>query len=54
MKARNIWIAVIAVFCATLLYSGPHYLGVSSPILFAIVLAIVLVASKFLPREKEK
>jgi hypothetical protein len=54
MNARNIWIAVIAVFCAILLYSGPHYLGVRSPILFAMVLAIVFVASKFLPREKEK
>jgi hypothetical protein len=54
MKARNIWIAVIAVFCAILLYSGPHYLGVWPPILAAIVLAIVFIASVFLPKEKEK
>jgi len=54
MKARNIWIAVIAVFCAILLYGGPHYLGVGSPILVAILFVIVFVASKFLPREKEK
>ena len=54
MSARNIWIPVIAVFCASLLFSGTHYLGVRSPILFAIVLAIVFVASMFLRREKQK
>jgi hypothetical protein len=54
VNARNIWIAVIAVFCATLLFSGPHYLGVRSPILFAVVLVIVFIASRFLPSEKEK
>jgi hypothetical protein len=54
MNARNIWIAVIAVFCAILLFNGPHYLGVWSPILFAIVLAIVFIGSRFLPKAKEK
>jgi hypothetical protein len=54
MSARNIWIGIIAVFCAILLYSGPDYLHVRSPMLFAIVLVIVFIASKFLPTEKEK
>jgi len=54
MSARNVWIAVIAVFCAVLLFSGPHYLRVPEPVLFAIVLVIVGIASKFLPPEKQK
>jgi hypothetical protein len=54
MTARNVWIAVIAVSCAVLLLSGPQYLHVPQPILFAVVLAIVVIASKFLPPERQK
>jgi hypothetical protein len=54
MNLRSIPIAVIAVLCAILLFSGPRYLGVRSSILFGIVLAIVLIASVFLPTAKEK
>jgi len=45
---------MIAVSCAILLLSGPHYMGVRQSILFAIVLVIVLIASVLLPNEKTK
>ena len=54
MNARNIWIAVIVVSCALLLLSGPDYFHVRSPVLFAIVLVIVSIASVLLPKQKRK
>ena len=53
MNARNLWIAVIALFCAALLIRGPHYLDVRQPALFGIVLVIALVAARFIPAPKK-